>query len=483
MATPDYDLIIIGTGSGNSLPGPDFSHARIALIEDGPFGGTCLNRGCIPTKMFVHTAHVARTISTADPYGVHAELTAVDWPAIRDRIFSRIDPIAAAGEEYREEHSDNANLTVYRGRARFVGTHRVEITMHDDAASPSPVSISGKRIVIAAGARPHLPSIDGLAEAGAHTSDTIMRLEALPESLAIIGGGFIAMEFAHIFSALGTRVSLINRSERLLRREDEQVSELFTELARDYLDVHLGLTPTRVTREDGQVIITGNTADGESREIRASELLVATGRTPNADQLNLAEAGYLVTEDGRVATDAYQRALLADGTRPAEGVFALGDICSPWQLKHLANHEARIVRHNLLNPDELKANRYLTERVPAVPHAVFAHPQVAAVGLTESEARAGGYDAVVGIQKYRDIAYGWAMRDVAGFAKIIAERSSGRILGAHIIGPDAASLIQILIQAMSCGQSVRDIARTQLWIHPAMPELVENALLQVIEQL
>jgi mycothione reductase len=194
-------------------------------------------------------------------------------------------------------------------------------------------------------------------------------------------------------------------------------------------------------------------------------LLVAAGRIPNGDRLDLAAAGIPTHADGRIVVDEWQRT-------PAEGVYAFGDVSSPWQLKHVANHEARVVAHNLLHPDEPRRSDH---RV--VPSAVFTHPQIAAVGRTEAQCRADGLDYAVKVQAYGDVAYGWALEDTTGLCKVLAERGTGRLLGAHLIGPQASSIIQPLVQAMSFGLDARSMAEGQYWIHPALPEVVENALL------
>ncbi|MBM9434143.1 mycothione reductase [Flaviflexus equikiangi] len=463
-----FDLLIIGTGSGNSLPGPEFDGLSIALVEKGTFGGTCLNVGCIPTKMFSYTAEIAGTPAKAARFGVSETLDGVDWPAIRDRIFGRIDPIAAGGEDYRKTHEDNRFLTVYQGVGRFTGPKTMVV-----ATAGGEEEITADRVVIAAGARPSLPPIPGLSQAQALTSDSVMRMEELPASMIILGSGFIAAEMAHVFSSLGVAVTVLARSSVLLRAQDHDIAEAYTTIASGTYDVRLEFSTTAVERRDGRVIVTGIHRD-EVVTIEADEILVATGRQPNSDTLEVGAAGIGTHADGRVRVDDYQRVLDESGA-VIEGVFALGDISSPWQLKHVANKEAKTVRHNLLHPDDLKAtdHRY-------VPSAVFGDPQIATVGMTEAQAKESGLDYAVAKQDYAGIAYGWAMENTTGFAKIIVERETTRILGAHIIGPHAPTLIQILIQAMSTGQTARDIVDTQYWIHPAMPELIENALLQVV---
>jgi mycothione reductase len=447
-----HDLVVIGTGSGNSIVDPRFDHLDVAVVEHGVFGGTCLNVGCIPTKMLVYPADLAEAVRHAGELGVDATVEKVRWTDIRDRVFGRVDPIAAGGREYRVHRC--ANVTVYEGHAHFTGPRALAVERTDGSGTDL---ISADRVVIAAGGRPAVPL--PVLDSGVpfHTSDTIIRIDAVPKHLVILGTGFIGAEFAHVFSALGSRVSMIGRSPLLLRAQDQTVAERFTAIARQRWDVHTGHEVATVSGDADAVTVT--LADGSV--VHGDTLLVATGRVPNSDRLDLDAAGIPTHPDGRIVVDEHQRT-------PVEGVFALGDISSPFQLKHVA----RVVQHNLLHPDDLHSTDH---RV--VPAAVFTSPQVAAVGRTEARCRAEGLDHVVKIQAYGDVAYGWAMEDTTGFCKVIAERGTGRLLGAHVMGPHAASLIQPLVQAMSFGLDARTMATGQYWIHPAMPEVVENALL------
>jgi mycothione reductase len=453
----NYDLVIIGTGSGNSVLDERFAGWRVAIIEHGVFGGTCLNVGCIPTKMFVHPADLASSPRAASRLGVDLTLDGVRWPEIRDRVFGRIDPIAQGGRAYRREHPDNANVTVYEGTARFTGERRLEVNGE---------TITADRVVLASGGRPLVPDVEGLEETGYHTSDTVMRLETLPHRMTIIGSGFVAAEFAHVFSSFGVDVTVLARSGTLLRNEDGDISARFTSLASAKWDVRLDRKVLRASRSAAGVQLDLEGPDG-AESLDTDLVLVAIGRRPNSDLLNLTSAGIDVTTTGHVVVDTHQRTT-------AEGVWALGDICSPWELKHVANLEARVVQHNLLHEDDLiEADHRF------VPHAVFTSPQIASVGLTEEQARAEDVRYVTATQEYGGIAYGWAMEDTTGFAKLLADPATGQLLGAHIIGPQASTLIQPLIQAMSFGLDARSMARGQYWIHPAMPELIENALLNL----
>ncbi|MCG8928461.1 mycothione reductase [Lentzea sp. CC55] len=451
-----FDLVIIGTGSGNSIPAEAMAGWQIAILEKGTFGGTCLNVGCIPTKMFVHTADQAAAPANARKLGVDAHTDAVHWPEIRDRIFGRIDPIAEGGRNWRA--NENANVTVYEGTARFLDAHTIDTGTGE--------TITADRIVVAAGSRPSIPDIADLDTTGFHTSDTVMRLDELPESLIIVGSGFIASEFAHVFSSFGVDVTVIARSNLLLRHEDLEIAERFTSVAKSKWNVLLQRKTTRAEKTATGVRLHLEGPNG-AETVEAQQLLIATGRQPNSDLLDVAKAGIETHDDGRVKVDEFQRT-----SQPH--IFALGDISSDHQLKHVANHEARVVQHNLLHPDEPKASDHRF-----VPAAVFSSPQIASVGLTEEQAKERGIRYVTASQAYASIAYGWAMEDTTGFAKLLADPATGQLLGAHIIGPQASTVIQPLIQAMSFGLDAKSMAQGQYWIHPAMPELVENALLNL----
>ncbi|MGX9671978.1 mycothione reductase [Mycobacterium sp. HM-7] len=451
-----YDLTIIGTGSGNSVLDERYDGLEVAICEQGTFGGTCLNVGCIPTKMFVYAADVAQTIRHSATFGVDSHIDGVRWPDIVERVFGRIDPIAAGGEEYRRSLP---NVTVY-GHTRF-GPRRPDGTYTLRTADGD--EFTSDRVVIAAGSRSYIPPT--IAESGVrfYTSDDIMRIPSLPEHLVIIGGGFISVEFAHVFSSLGSKVTIVLRGDRLLRRCDEEICRRFSAVVGKKWDLRTQENVVGAQRDGDGVVLEFD--DGET--LTADALLVATGRVPNGDRLDVQLAGVELDDDGYVIVDEFQRTT-------ARGIFALGDVSSHHQLKHVANHEARTVKENLLRDwdGELVASDHRF-----IPAAVFTDPQVAMVGMNEAEARAAGFDVVIKVQDYGDTAYGWAMEDTTGVVKLIGERGTGRILGAHLMGYQASSLIQPLIQAMSFGQTAQDVARGQYWIHPALSEVIENALL------
>ena len=451
-----FDLVVVGAGSGNSLLTPELAERRVAIVERGDFGGTCLNRGCIPSKMLVHVADVAEATRHAGRLGISARLDEVRWPEVSERVFGRIDPIAVAGEEYRQ---GLANVAVYKGQARFCGPRRLEV----DGAP-----VTGDAVVLAAGARPFIPPHPDLSAVDYQTSDTIMRLPEPPRRLLIWGGGYVAAELAHVFGAAGSDVTIINRGARLLRAEDIDVSEAFTAAYRKRFRV---LTGAEVLTAD--TAATGGAAlrvrrDGGEETVSGDMLLVAAGRIPNGDELDVTAAGVALDAAGYVVTDEY-------GRTTADGVWALGDICNPNQLKHVANAEARAVAHNLAHPADLRPLA-----LGPIPHAVFASPQVASVGSTEQALKEADRPYLRSVRPYSDTAYGWALEDETGFCKVLSDPATDLLLGAHICGPHAAVLLQQLVQAMACDLSVDRIARGQLYIHPALSEVVEQALLGLV---
>ena len=445
---PHHDLLIIGAGSGNTIIGPEHDHLDIAIAEPAEFGGTCMNRGCIPSKMLIYAADLALNAENARELGVNSSLSNVDWTGIQERIFGRIDPIAEAGLQYRKSLE---NVTVYRDKANFLSDKTLGISGNE---------VTADQIVISAGANPVIPDFKGLSDTPFHTSDSIMRITSLPKRLVIIGGGFIAIEMAHIFGAFGSEVIIILRGEEFLSEADCSIRERITEIYSDRFTVYFSEEIEHVSYNEEFLI---ELKKGVT--LAADQLLIATGRAPNTEFLDPQKGGIECDNDGYVLTDEYLRT-------SSEGVWALGDVTNPLQLKHTANAEARVVAHNLLNSDNLiKIDRSV------IPKAVFGNPQIATVGFTEDELLQKNIPYSKSIRSYSDTAFGWAMEDEQGFVKLLTDPSSQLLLGAHIIGYQASILIQQLVTAMSVSITVEELAKNQLYIHPALTEVVEQALL------
>ncbi|MEU6125216.1 mycothione reductase [Streptomyces sp. NPDC047123] len=447
-----HDLVVIGAGTGNALIDDRFAHLDVAVVSAGPFGGTCLNAGCIPSKMLSVTAEVADGVRESGRHDVRASLAGISWPDVQERVFGRLDADAREGEKGRRA-SDF--VTVYRGRARFTGERELAVETEDGTQE-----LSADRIVVVAGGHPVVPPV--VADAGLpyETSDTVMRLDAVPERLVVLGGGYIAAELAHVFHSAGSHVTVVEQRDSLLAEQDESIAQAFTDIVRSDYDLRLGRELTGVAGAPGDLRLTLD----DDTVLRADTLLVAVGRRPNSDRLALDRAGITCDDDGLIEVDAHLRT-------SAPGVWALGDITAGPPLKHVANREAEVVAHNLLHPDDPRTMTY-----DVVPSAVFTRPQIAQVGLTERQAREQGRAYAVGSRRYEDVAYGWSLEDRQGFCKVLADRDTGLLLGAHVFGPQAATLIQPLVLAMTFGLTAREIAERPLWIHPALTEVVENAL-------
>ena len=445
-----FDVIVIGTGSGLDVAAHAAEHGvSVAIVENGPFGGTCLNRGCIPSKMLIHCADVMETIKRAHLFGIKASVEAVDWQFIIRRANDEVD---AEARQIEEANRNYPGITVFKGTGRFVGKKTLEVNGE---------RIEAKMVIIAAGTRPSVPPIPGLDQVPYMTSDEALRLDRQPKHLAIMGGGYIAAELAHFYGTLGTKVTIIYRGSTLLRREDEQVAQRFTEVYRRKFDLVLNAQVSKVSQH-GEETYVDVSVDGDDRTVVADALLIATGRVPNTDTLDVAKAGVAVDARGFVRTDRYMQTNVP-------GIWALGDIVGRYMLKHNANLEAAYVAHNAFHPEHRMAVDY-----HAMPHAIFASPQVAGVGLTEQEARAQKVHYVASTYDYKDTAYGSSIEDRDGFVKVLAGHEKGEILGCHIIGTHASTLIQEAANAMRAHLSA-DAIRESIYVHPALPEVVHRA--------
>jgi len=455
-----FDLIVIGSGSGLEISSEAAGRGMsVAVVEEGPFGGTCLNRGCIPSKMLIHCADVMETIQRSELFGIKARVESIDWQYIIRRAFDEIDSEARGIEE---GNLQSPNITVFKGTGRFVQNKTLEVNGEQ---------INADTIVIAAGTRPFVPDIPGLADVPYITSDQALRLPQQPRRLAIVGGGFIAAEMAHFFGALGTEVTLIHRRQLLLREEDEDVSRRFTEVYQRKFNLLLDAQVSRAESRGNEITLEV-AMNGSTVEVVADALLMATGRIPNTDLLEVAATGVEIDARGFIKTDEYLETGVA-------GIWALGDIVGKYLLKHSANLEASYAANNIFNPDSKTPVDYW-----AMPHAIFASPQVAGVGLTEQEAQRMGVDYVTASYDYHNTAYGSSIEDRDGFVKVLADLETGAIVGGHIIGTDASILIQEVVNPMRMGLNTDAITQS-IYVHPALPEVVQRAfgeLMYMIEQ-
>ena len=446
-----FDLIVIGSGAGMNIVSNAVEHGmNVAVVDNGPLGGTCLNRGCIPSKVMIYPADVIRMAEEAKAIGVHAKIEKVDFDLIMKRVWKIV-----LDDRHEMEHgvAHSKQIEFFNMNGSFVSDYTMKVGQE---------LITADRIIMASGARPLIPPIEGLEKVGYLTSDTIFDIKEPPETLVIVGGGYIAAEYSHFFSAVGTKVTILQRSTRLLPHEEPEISALLRKKMSIYCQVHTGYEAIRAEINNGlKTVIAVNKSDEKPYEFPGQEILVAAGRRSNSDILKPEKTGVKTDERGWIKVDRFLRTTKA-------GIWALGDATGKYMFRHTANYESDVVWQNAFTEHNYPVDEH------AVPHAVFTHPQIASVGMTEEQAKKS-HDILVGVKKYYDVAKGYAMGEEDGFVKVIVEMGTGRILGAHIIGPHAAILVQQLVYVMNTEvQDYSPLARAQT-IHPALSEVVVGA--------
>ncbi len=450
----EYDYIAIGTGSAMAIVSAilqEHPHSRIAVIDKDDPGGICLTRGCIPSKLLLYPAEVVRIVERSAEFGIESTITKIDFPAVMQRmktiIKNDIDGIRAG-------LSGNINLDYYPALGEFIAPYTIKVAGQ---------TIKSRRIFLCTGSKPSLPPVKGLDKVPYLTSDTILALEQLPESVVIIGGGYIAAEYGHFLSSMGSRVTIIGRNPRFIPEAEPEISAL----AQRDLGKHLTILTNHEVKQTGKgsdtkiTITVLNRTTGKEITVVADTVLVASGRGPNTDILHPERAGIKTDKNGWIITDEY-----LETSQP--GIWALGDANGKFMFKHVANYEAQIVYYNAIQKKKIP----IDYRV--IPYAVFSDPEIASVGLLEEEAiqKSGADNILIGFTRYEDTAKGIAMGLKDYFVKVIIEKSTMTILGAHIIGPQASVLIQEFVTILSSPDpALGKITRT-MHIHPALSEVV-----------
>lgn len=447
-----FDVIVIGSGSGMIVSANAVANGfRTALVESGKMGGTCINRGCVPSKMLIYPADVAAMIREAEKLGIKATIDSIDFSKITSRMRKLVTEDV---ERQAKAVETDTRITWFKDVAEFVSDYTLKAGDH---------VIKADRIFIVSGARPDTPPLRGIENVNYLTSDTVLNLEKLPKSLVIVGGGYIAAEYGHFFSSLGTAVTIIQRSPRILPEEEPEISELLTEEMSKRLEIFTNYEATEVKEgKDNKTVIAKGRADGQIKEFSGEALLIAVGRVPNSDTLKPEKTGVELDKRGYVNVNQFLE------TRK-KNVFAFGDAIGKQMFKHVANYEAHIAWHNAVHDHKIEVD------YSAAPHAVFTHPQVASVGMKEAEAMQAGYKILVGRAFYKDTAQGAAIAETKGFVKVLVQQKTGKILGGHIIGPYASMLIQEIINAMAEGERTFVPIIRGMHIHPSMSEVVQNA--------
>jgi len=449
---------------------------KVAVIDKDEPGGICLTRGCIPSKILLYPAEMISTIKRANEFGIDVQLHRIDFNKVMERMRHHINEEI---DMIRNGLIESQNIDYYHDAVGFIEPYTLKV-----GGSNNNVAIRAKMIFLCTGSKPIIPPIKGLHDMRYHTSDTILAMNELPESIAIVGGGYIAAEYGHFFSNMGSKVTIVGRNKQFLPEEEPEISALAKrELGKhmtiitnnEVIEVSEEERVSNSSKKDGRRknLTIQDTSTGKRKTITAQEVLIAAGRGPNTDILHPERAGIKTDENGWIAVNEY-----LETSQP--NVWAFGDANGVYPFKHKANYEAEAVYHNaVLRKNEKKENNKVKKDYHAVPHAVFAYPEIAAVGLGEGEALAkyGENKILLGIARYQDTAKGIAMGIKDCFVKVIVKADDFELIGAHIIGPHASVLIQEIINIMYTQheRTIKPIL-SAMHIHPALSEVVQRSI-------
>ena len=461
MNEPDFDFIVIGGGSAGYAGAAQGARLglKTAVIEGGrEVGGLCILRGCMPSKTLLESGHRAEAIRGAGEFGLRSEYFGADGAAIRARKRRLIGEFA----EYRRGQLASGRFDFIRGEAAFADAHTVEVRLLDGGLR----RLTARAFLIATGSRVQWHEIPGLRETGCWTSDEMLDVEQIPGSLVVLGGGAIGLEAASYYAGLGSRVTVIQRGEQVLKETDADVAAAVT----DALE-HRGITILRGTRllrveRDGGIKRVHFNQAGTDRFVEGEEIIYALGREPALDALELSRAGLTVVR-GAIFTDSHQRC----GSAP---IFAAGDVCGPFEVVHIAIQQAELAARNVARVLHRLDGPFEASDYRLALFAVFTHPQVASVGLTEREARLH-HDVITAGYAFADHGKSMVRGETHGFVKLVAERGTTRLLGAACVGPEAAELIHEIVVAMHFHATARDLAAiphyhptlSEIWTYPA----------------
>jgi mycothione reductase len=451
-----YDLIVIGTGSAMNVVDAMLRsrpNMKIAVIDKDEPGGICLTRGCIPSKILLYPAELVRLIEKGRELGVSCNEIRVDFRAIMERMRSLIGKDISQ-IKYALENSEN--IDYYRDIAEFVAPYTIKVAGE---------VITSKTIFLCTGSKPIIPRIEGIEKIGYLTSDTILALNDLPKSIAIVGGGYIAAEYGHFLSSVGSQVTIIGRNAQFLHDEEPEIARVVQRELGKHIKIITNHEVTKAELNGSKKLLTAkDRSNGNTISIEADEILIAAGRGPLNDILHPERAKIETDSEGWIKVNEY-----LETSQP--GIWAIGDADGKYLFKHVANYESEVLYYNAVLKKRVKVD------YRAVPHAVFTHPEVAAVGMKEAEAisRYGKENILIGYYKYEDTAKGEAMAAKDYFVKIIVKADDYTILGAHIVGNDASVLIHDIIVAMYSHEGSIMPIMDSMFIHPALNEVVQRA--------
>ena len=460
-----FDLIVIGSGSGLDVANAAAIEKgfKVAIFEKDKLGGTCLNRGCIPSKLLIHSADIIEIIKKADVFGITVKDYTIDFQQIVNRVNKIVN---TESNEIKKGLQASKNPQLFLQECKFIGEKKILIA--------NDKIITSDTILIASGTRPNIPNIKGLKNVEYITSNEALRLKQQPKSLTIIGGGYIACELAHFFGSLGTKINIIQRNDLLIPNEDTDISTRLTNIFSKKYNIYLGYNAELVFYDSKDknslhntkiINVIAKNKFGNYVKVSSDQLLIAIGRIPNSDLLNIEKSGVKINERGFIVVDEYLETNI-------RGIFALGDIVGKYQFKHNANNEAQYAYNNIVHPDKKIPVNYT-----AMPHAIFTNPQIAAVGYTEQQLTKEKIEYEKSIYPYIQTGMGQVIEDKEGFVKFLIDKRNRTILGCHIMGTDASILIHEVLVAMRIGKDkgkIDNITRT-IHIHPSLSEVISKA--------
>lgn len=456
-----FDAIVIGSGQGANPLAKALAGAgrHTAIIESTHVGGTCINEGCSPTKTMVASARVAYLARRGADYGVQTGPIAIDMKTVRARKQAIVDDFRSGGER---GIAATEGLELIRGVASFTGPHQVRVALTTGGTR----TLTADLIVLNTGCRPSIPSITGLDSVPYLTSTSIMELDAVPEHLIVLGAGYVGVEFGQMFRRFGSQVTMLQRGAKLLSREDDDVSDEVVKILRDDgIDIQFGAETTRVQASpDGGVIVSVRDGSGE-RQVRGSHLLVATGRAPNSEALNLGVAGVAVDKRGYITVNERLETNVP-------GVYAIGDVKGGPAFTHISYDDFRILRENLLHGGHATISGRL------VPNVVYMDPQLGVVGMRESEARAAGRNIRIAKMPMSWVARALEMDETRGFMKAIVDADSQQILGCAILGVEGGEIMSALELAMM-GHLPYTTVKEAIFAHPTLSESLNNLFMSL----
>lgn len=452
-----FDVLVVGSGSGMMIADAAVNSGKtVAIVEMAKLGGTCLNVGCIPSKMVIYPADMINQIRHAEQLGIKVTIDEIDFPFIMKRTKEFVEHDRHPMEDAITQIE---GLSFYPVQGEFIDDYTMQVG--DEV-------IKADTIFLASGARPFIPPIKGIEGIDYLTNDNVWDMTERPESMVIVGGGLIAVEMAHFFSSMGVDISLLSRSPRLIKNGEPEVSEILLTSMRQRMHIETDIEVKEIEKKGDRLLVKAKTKGGEEKEYDVETIFIAAGRKSNADLLKVEKTGVKVDSRGYIIVDEeYQTS--------KKNIIAFGDAIGREMFKHVANAEAQVVWQKYSHGHSHQMNYDL------VPYAAFSWPQVAAVGITEAEVKKRGIKYLIGEYNYKDTAKGAAMAEEDGYVKVLLSSEKYKILGASIIGPFAPILIQEIISVMNAGEGTVHPIADAMHIHPSLSEVVQRAFFNLRE--